>query len=76
MKHARRKTLTFFTLSCPDCGGPLINYDDDGVEYVLMFRNRELAGIEAAQMAEEGEPSGGIIEVELKVVAPLEHAKE
>jgi hypothetical protein len=51
----------------------LINYDEDGVEYVLMFRNRALAEIEAAEMAEEGDKPGGVIEVELNVV---DHAEK
>jgi hypothetical protein len=73
MTHKKAKELRFYTLSCPDCGGPLINYDEDGVEYVLMFRNRALADIEAAEMTEEGDQPGGVIEVELKVV---DHAEK
>jgi hypothetical protein len=73
MPHASKKSLEFYTLSCPDCGGPLINYDEDGVEYVLMFRNKELAAIEAAEMSEKGDAPGGVIEVELLVV---DHAKK
>lgn len=69
MAHKPAKELKFYTLSCPDCGGPLINYDKDGVEYVLMFRNQQLAEIEAAEMSEEGDKPGGVIEVELKVVS-------
>ncbi len=69
MPHTHKDSLKFFTLSCPDCGSPLINYDQDGVEYVLAFRNPELAEIEATEMAaEDGEPKPGIIEVEMKIV--------
>lgn len=69
MKHARKKSLQFYTLSCPDCGSPLLNHDKDGVEYVLAFRNTALAEIEATDMAEhDGGSKPGIIEVELKVV--------
>jgi hypothetical protein len=69
MPHLRKKTLQFYTLACPDCGSPLINHDDDGVEYVLAFRNTALAEIEATDMAEsDGTGKPGIIEVELSIV--------
>ena len=71
MAHTHKPSLKFFTLSCPDCGSPLINVDDDGVEYVLAFRTPELAELEATEMSEEdGEPKPGIIEVEMKIVEP------
>lgn len=74
MKHARHQSMRFYTLSCPDCGGPLINYDEEGVEYILSFRNPALAEIEATEMAEEdGGVKPGIIEVEMKIV---DHAEK
>lgn len=71
MSHNHLRPLRFYTLSCPDCGGPLINYDGNGVEYILSFRNQELAKLEAADMAEEdGTPEPSIMEVELSVIPP------
>ena len=70
--YGSTRSLTFYTLSCPDCGGPLINHDESGIEYILSFRTPELAELEATDMAEDGDPKPGVIEVEMKIVEPAD----
>ena len=59
----------FYTLACPDCGQPLIEYAEDGTECLLSFRSRELAEMEAEEIAtEDGEPKPEVVEVELTAI--------